>query len=86
MLSLQDILHCSTPREIGDVIARTLPSARLPINAPTSTRIFFVHKRRVSEETHLVNSKLLRTLSTRKSTSESGTKKGLLYVLEESQE
>jgi hypothetical protein len=31
-------------REIGDIIARTLPYARLSTDAPTRTRFFWVHK------------------------------------------
>jgi hypothetical protein len=68
-------------RQIDDLIARTTPYARLSLGAPTRTRIFLVHKWRISEETHLVISKLLRPFSTRKSTGKSGTRKDYLLRL-----
>jgi hypothetical protein len=51
---------------------------RLPTDAPTRARIFLIHKYRVSEETRLVISRLLRNIFTRRSTSKSGTGKDYL--------
>ncbi len=56
----------------------SLPYAQLPTDAPTRARIFLVHKWRISEETCLVISRLLREISTRGSTSKSGTGKDYL--------
>ncbi len=51
---------------------------QLPTDAPTTARFFLVHEWRVSEETRLVISRLLREISTWRSTSESGTGKDYL--------
>jgi hypothetical protein len=71
VLSLRDSpCHCAS-RVLGGIIART------PMDAPTRTSIYsswVTCHNLLSEETCLVNSKLLRTLSTRKS-SNSGTRK-----------
>ncbi len=62
VLSLQDFPCCSTLRVLGDAIARTLPYAQLPMDAPTS-----IYSSQVSchnlpfQETRLVNSRLLHT-------------------------
>ncbi len=73
VLSLHNNLCSSTSRVLGDVNARTQHYAQLPTDAPSRTRFFFVHKWPVSEETHFVKSRLLHTLSRRKSTSKSRT-------------
>ncbi len=52
---------------------------QLPTDAPTRARIFvLVHEWRISEETPLVISRLLRKISTRRSSSKSGTGKNHL--------
>ncbi len=71
-------------RENGDIIRRTLPYLQLPTDTPTRTRFFLVNEWHVFEEKHLINSRLLCTLHTRRSSSKSSTKKGLLNAPEES--
>ena len=63
-------LRCSTLRVLGDVIARTLPYAQLPTDAPT-TRIS-IYSSQVTwndllSERHILSIKILRSLPTRKS-------------------
>ncbi len=41
VLSLQDTLHCSTLRVLGDVILRTLPYACVTMDEPMRTRNYF---------------------------------------------
>jgi hypothetical protein len=54
------------------------PYAWLPTDAPTRARIFLVNEWQVSEETRIVILRLLLEISTRRSTSESGTGKDYL--------
>jgi hypothetical protein len=80
VLSLRDTLCCSTRLNIGcyHKTQNSTPYAQLPIDAPTRARFSLVHKWQVSEETHLVISRLLWEISTRRSTSKSGTGKDYL--------
>ncbi len=59
-------------------LQNSLPYAWLPTHAPTRARIFLVHEWHISEETHLIILRLLREISTMRSTSKSGTGKDYL--------
>ncbi len=71
-------------REIGDAIARTLPYAQLPTDAPTRARNVLVHKWRNSQETCLLKELTPTSIFYKVATSKSSTKIGLLYMLKES--
>ncbi len=79
VLSLQDALRCSTPLSIRWHHRKILrPTRNFLQTHLQESDIFLVHEWCVSEETHLVISRLLREISTRRSTSKSGTGKDYL--------
>ncbi len=79
VLSLRDTLRCSTHLSIRwchrKILRPTHDFLQIHLQEPV---FFLVHKRRISEETHLVISRLLCEISTRRSTSNSGTRKDYL--------
>ncbi len=79
VLSLWDALHCSTHLNIRwchcKIICPTHDFLQMHLQEPEP---FLVHEWRVSEETHLVIMRLLPEISTRRSTSKSGTGKDYL--------
>ncbi len=77
--SLYEMPYVAAPIWIlGDIIAKFYALCVTSYRRTYKSQIFLVHKWRVSEETCLVISRLLREISTRRSTSESGTGKDYL--------
>ncbi len=82
MLSLQDTLCCSTNLSIRWRHSKIHCPTRNFLQMHLLEPIFLVHKWQVSEETRLVISRLICEISTRESTSKSGTgKDSLLHYL-----